>query len=119
MMEAAGSSEILVPSTKIHCVTAWKAVKHYNSGTDTTHVSIFLKHWRIKVRISTTESKTITNTKSHNSLSWKLKIKFLRFEVFTAMTMKNGVFWDVMPCGSCKNRSFRGMYHPHHQGDKM
>jgi hypothetical protein len=23
------------------------------------------------------------------------------FEVFTAVTMNNGVFWDVMPCGSC------------------
>jgi hypothetical protein len=22
--------------------------------------------------------------------------------------MKNGVFWDVTPCGSCKNRRFRG-----------
>jgi hypothetical protein len=21
--------------------------------------------------------------------------------------MKNGVFWDVMPCGSCKNHSVR------------
>jgi hypothetical protein len=30
----------------------------------------------------------------------------LRFEVFTAVTMKNGVFWDVTPCGSCKNRRF-------------
>jgi hypothetical protein len=28
----------------------------------------------------------------------------VRFEVFTAVTMKSGVFWDVMPCGSCKNR---------------
>jgi hypothetical protein len=28
------------------------------------------------------------------------------FEVFTAVTMKNGVFWDVMPCGSCKIRRF-------------
>jgi hypothetical protein len=27
----------------------------------------------------------------------------VRFEVFTAVTMKNGVFWDVPPCGSCKN----------------
>jgi hypothetical protein len=27
-----------------------------------------------------------------------------RFEVFTAATMKNDVFWDVTPCGSCKNR---------------
>jgi hypothetical protein len=29
--------------------------------------------------------------------------KFVRFEVFTAVTMKNGVFLDVTPCGSCKN----------------
>jgi hypothetical protein len=27
----------------------------------------------------------------------------VRFEVFTAVTMKNGVFWDVAPCGSCNN----------------
>jgi hypothetical protein len=26
----------------------------------------------------------------------------VRFEVFTAVTLKNGVFWDVTPCGSCK-----------------
>jgi hypothetical protein len=26
----------------------------------------------------------------------------VRFEVFTAVTMKNGVFWDITPCGSCK-----------------
>jgi hypothetical protein len=31
---------------------------------------------------------------------------FVRFEVFMAVTMKHGVFWDVMPCGSCKNRRF-------------
>jgi hypothetical protein len=32
--------------------------------------------------------------------------KLVRFEVFTAVTMKNVVFWDVTPCGSCKNRRF-------------
>jgi hypothetical protein len=32
---------------------------------------------------------------------------FVRFAVFTAATMKNGVFWDVTPCGSCKHRRFR------------
>jgi hypothetical protein len=31
---------------------------------------------------------------------------YVRFEVFTAVTMKNGVFWDFTPCGSCKNRRF-------------
>jgi hypothetical protein len=34
--------------------------------------------------------------------------RFVRFEVFTAVTMKNGAFWDVTPCGSCKNRRFGG-----------
>jgi hypothetical protein len=34
--------------------------------------------------------------------------KVLRFEVFTAVTMKNDVFWDVTPRGSCKNRRFVG-----------
>jgi hypothetical protein len=27
------------------------------------------------------------------------KLRIVRFEVFTAMTMKNIVFWDVAPCG--------------------
>jgi hypothetical protein len=25
---------------------------------------------------------------------------YVRFEVFTAVTTKNGVFWDVTPCGT-------------------
>jgi hypothetical protein len=29
--------------------------------------------------------------------------------------MKNAVFWDVTPCGSCKNRRFGGKYCLHHQ----
>jgi hypothetical protein len=33
----------------------------------------------------------------------KILIYSARFEVFMAVTMKNGVFWDVTPCGSCKN----------------
>jgi hypothetical protein len=33
--------------------------------------------------------------------------------------MKNAVFWDVTPCGSCKNSRFEGTYHPHHQGEKL
>jgi hypothetical protein len=30
------------------------------------------------------------------------------FEIFTAVTIKDGVFWDVTPCGSFKNRRFGG-----------
>jgi hypothetical protein len=26
----------------------------------------------------------------------------------TMEALKNGAFWDVTPCGSCKNRCFRG-----------
>jgi hypothetical protein len=34
--------------------------------------------------------------------------KVVRFEVYTAVTMKNGVFWELTPRGSCKNRRFGG-----------
>jgi heterodisulfide reductase subunit C len=43
---------------------------------------------------------------------------YVRFEVFTAVTMKNGVLWDVTTCGSCKNRCFGGTWRLPHQGDK-
>jgi hypothetical protein len=43
------------------------------------------------------------------------KTRDVRFEVFTAVTMKNGVFWDVTPCGSCKNRRFGGTQRFLHQ----
>jgi hypothetical protein len=32
----------------------------------------------------------------------------VRFEVFTAVTIKKPIFLDVAPCGSCKNRRFGG-----------
>jgi hypothetical protein len=32
--------------------------------------------------------------------------------------LRNGVFWDVTPCGSCKYRRFRGTERLLHQGDK-
>jgi hypothetical protein len=30
-------------------------------------------------------------------------LQYVRFEALTAATMKNGVFWDVTTCRSCKN----------------
>jgi hypothetical protein len=33
--------------------------------------------------------------------------------------MKNGVFWDVTPCGSCKNLRFGGNYRLLLQGDRI
>jgi hypothetical protein len=32
----------------------------------------------------------------------------MRFEVSAALPMRNAIFWDVTPCGSCKNRHFGG-----------
>jgi hypothetical protein len=43
---------------------------------------------------------------------------YVVFEVFTAATMKNAVFWEVTPCGSCKYRSLGGTYRLHNQGDR-
>jgi hypothetical protein len=44
------------------------------------------------------------------------EIKCVGFEVFTAVTMKNAAFWDVVPCGSCENPRFGGTCHFHLQG---
>jgi hypothetical protein len=53
-------------------------------------------------------------------LFWCLNIplRYVRFDVFMAANMKNAVFWDVTPCGSCENRRFGGTYHHQHQSDK-
>jgi hypothetical protein len=42
----------------------------------------------------------------------------VRFEVFTAVTMKNAVFCDVTPCGFCKIWRFGETYRLHHQCDE-
>jgi hypothetical protein len=36
------------------------------------------------------------------------KMQRVRFDVLKAVTMKNAVFLDVTPCGSCKNQRFGG-----------
>jgi hypothetical protein len=41
-----------------------------------------------------------------------------RAEQDVGMWKKNGIFWDVMLHGSCKNRRFGGTYRLLHQGDK-
>jgi hypothetical protein len=45
-------------------------------------------------------------------------ITFVRFKVFTVVTMKIAVLWDLTQCGSCKNQHFRGTCHLHYQGGK-
>jgi hypothetical protein len=46
------------------------------------------------------------------------KIFYLMASEQTMIFMKNGVFWDVTQCGSCKNRRFGGTQLLLHQGDK-
>jgi hypothetical protein len=43
---------------------------------------------------------------------------YVIFEVLTAVTMKNTVFWDMTPCGSRENQRFGGENRPHYQGVK-
>jgi hypothetical protein len=47
--------------------------------------------------------KTVRDRSETLILGEQARFFFFKFEVFTAVTMKNGVFWDVTPCGSCKN----------------
>jgi hypothetical protein len=47
------------------------------------------------------------------------KPEIVRFEAFTAVAMKNVVFWDVALCRSCVNRRFGGTYRLHLQGIKI
>jgi hypothetical protein len=42
----------------------------------------------------------------------------IRIAVFTAIAMKNAVFWDVTPFGCCWNRHFGGTYRLHYQCGK-
>jgi hypothetical protein len=43
-----------------------------------------------------------------NAKIYFAEITYEVFEVFTAETMKNAVFWDMALCASCKNRRFGG-----------
>jgi hypothetical protein len=43
---------------------------------------------------------------------------YVRFEVSTAVTMKNTISYYETPCGHCKNRCLGGHYRLHHQGGK-
>jgi hypothetical protein len=63
-----------------------------------------------------------------NAVFWEIKTQFVPHrkhyfsatessqlmlcKISTAVTMKNVVFWDVTPCGSCRTQ------HLHHQGDE-
>jgi hypothetical protein len=81
------------------------------------------KQFRSKIKLNSGKLKLSLNNLSlsiHNmSLSMYKDNRYnVKFEVFTAVSMKNAVFWDVAPCRSCVNRCFGGMYRLHLQDRK-
>jgi hypothetical protein len=53
-------------------------------------------------------------------------LNHLKFKITNAQnflnnfhSMKNVIFWDVSPCGSCRNRHFQGMYRLHLQDENI
>jgi hypothetical protein len=54
-----------------------------------------------------------TSKESNGNLHYNFKYKLRNY-----LNIKNAVFWDVIPCGSCKKWRFGGMYRLHHQSDK-
>jgi hypothetical protein len=98
---------------------------HYNSSASTaaSHVSNYLSHKQIFIKNLSYEFMKVINylqyIKSDRKSPWSPysnvilannlfldQDECLRFEVFTSVTMKNAIFWDVNPCDSCKNRHF-------------
>jgi hypothetical protein len=77
--------------------------------------AILYIYWNNWVSISERRRKRIwQNNIKVNKNNFRLWIGLnwfcdVRFEVFTTVTMKNGVFLDVTPCGSCKNWRFWGI----------
>jgi hypothetical protein len=60
----------------------------------------------------------IDNTAA-NHLILILTLRILRnLTIKTLHVLKIGVFWDVTPCGSCKNRRFGGTWRLLHQDGK-
>jgi hypothetical protein len=51
-----------------------------------------------------------------HAVFWDIKFQFLLPRKHI-MSLKNGVFWVVTPCGSCKNRRFGGTWRLLHQGE--
>jgi hypothetical protein len=45
-------------------------------------------------------------------------LRYLDVDLRIILKVKNAVFWDMTPCGSCKNRRFGGIYFHYHKGKK-
>jgi hypothetical protein len=64
---------------------------------------------------------SVQNNNTANSAVTYLCLDLCQYQILSSeeiLRFKNGVFWDVTPCGSCKNRRFGGTWRLLDQGDK-
>jgi hypothetical protein len=73
---------------------------HLSDHSVQNHLSSHLLLKNIKIRLYST---IIFPVVLYRCETWSLTLR----EKYR-LRVKNGVFWDVMPCGSCKNRRFGG-----------
>jgi hypothetical protein len=79
------------------------------SHTTTEPIRLMLFALTVSVYVRTTRNTEVHSVvRMRRAFDTVKQVVHVRFEVFTAVTMKNCVFWDVTPCGSCKNRRFGG-----------
>jgi hypothetical protein len=97
---------------------------HYVSATKTSRLML-CKIWGIhsgdyeECRLLGYKNPVHTSLETHYVPATEpSRLMYEIFEVFTAVTMKNAVFWDVTPYVSCNNRRFGGTQLLLHQGDK-
>jgi hypothetical protein len=82
-------------------------IKYWGKNSDPEYYNKEVK--RIKVQVRKAYNRRI-RTSVPRRVETAIRALSVRFEVFTAVTMKNGVFWVVTPRGSCKNRRFGGTW---------
>jgi hypothetical protein len=78
----------------------------------TTAASLYsyLSHKILSLSYPDSEKSPLSSSESHPFLDHVLEgtgLSYGRFEVFTAVTMKNALFWDVVPCSFLCEPTFR------------
>jgi hypothetical protein len=111
-------------SVSVFGVHGHAAVGMWNTQGVQETVALVWRNWLVDIPVQGFSAITLT---MKNGVLWYIKTQFVlhrrhntsplqspaskcsvKFEDFTAVTMKNVVFLDVTPCGSCKNRRFEG-----------
>jgi hypothetical protein len=90
-------------------------------GSPLNYLRICLFSWhvvRLLCILKPLRCNTIYVTNHPNPSTLFCDICFIGWQLNSTVTKENGLFWDVTPCGSCKNRRFRETWRLLHQGDR-